>query len=42
MKKQYKKPRVVAKSQPKGSFVAGCPVKNSGAWGSCKACERSS
>ncbi len=26
----YKKPQVVAKSAPKQSFVAGCPVKTDG------------
>lgn len=27
MKKKYRKPIVIAKSAPKRSFAAGCPVK---------------
>ncbi len=35
----YKKPEVVAESEPKESYVAGCPEKNMGSsW--CKQCER--
>ena len=35
----YKNPTMVAKSEPKRTFVAGCPEKGTGAcW--CKKCER--
>ena len=36
----YKKPALVAKSEPKHTFVAGCPAKVAcgSAW--CKQCER--
>lgn len=33
----YKKPEVVAESDRKSSYVAGCPEKN---MGTCKVCER--
>jgi len=38
--KTYKKVKVVAKNNPQGSYVAGCPVKgdSTGQW--CKPCER--
>ena len=35
----YSKPKTVAKSAPKRSFVAGCPEKGTGG-GVCKRCER--
>ena len=37
----YKKPQIVAKNQPTGSFAAGCPEKGTGDTGTCKRCERS-
>lgn len=36
----YKKPVMLAKSEPKRTFVAGCPVKNTGMNWECKKCER--
>lgn len=39
MKKAYKKPVLVAKNNPTGSFAAGCPEKGTGA-GHCKRCDR--
>lgn len=36
----YKKPVMLAKSEPKRTFVAGCPEKNAGSNSSCKNCER--
>ncbi len=35
----YSKPKTVAKSAEKSSFVAGCPEKGTGG-GACKRCER--
>ena len=35
----YNKPKTVAKSANKSSFVAGCPEKGTGG-GACKRCER--
>jgi len=40
MKKAYKKPALVAKNNPTGSFAAGCPAEGGG-FGQCKDCERS-
>ena len=34
----YKKPKTVAKSAKKSSFVAGCPTHSKG-HGSCSGCE---
>lgn len=43
----YKKPEVIAKNLPSGSYAAGCPLKDNGKWcflfhadGACKKCER--
>ncbi len=36
----YKKPTMVAKSEPKRTFVAGCPLKQTGSTFNCKNCER--
>ncbi len=44
MKKQkmaYKKPQLVAKNNPTGSFAAGCPEKNMGG-SNCRCCDRAS
>jgi len=39
MKIAYKKPVLVAKNKPTGSFAAGCPAQQTG--GSfCKQCDR--
>ena len=40
-KMAYKKPRLIAKNNPTGSFAAGCPTNdyNIDSW--CKSCERS-
>lgn len=35
----YKKPALVAKSEPKRTFVAGCPAKAIGG-GWCRQCDR--
>ncbi len=40
MKKAYKKVKVVAKNNPQGSYVAGCPGDNNGSAFNCKSCER--
>ena len=37
--KSYKKPELIAKNNPTGSFAAGCPANHMGA-GWCKQCER--
>ncbi|SHM39765.1 hypothetical protein [Fibrobacter sp. UWB7] len=39
-KMAYKKPRLIAKNNPTGSFAAGCPSENYGGCISCKECER--
>ena len=40
-KKAYKKAKVVAKNNPLGSYVAGCPTGNStGNSRECMSCER--
>lgn len=44
-KMAYKKPQLVAKNNPTGSFAAGCPAKDTGEsfwWGTnyCKQCDR--
>ncbi|PBC72843.1 hypothetical protein SAMN02745108_02347 [Fibrobacter intestinalis] len=36
----YKKPQLVAKNNPTGSFAAGCPTNSYGDTGSCRRCER--
>lgn len=36
----YKKPEVVAESEPRESYVAGCPEKDKSTKG-CRYCERS-
>ena len=36
----YNKPKTVAKSATKRSFVAGCPEKNAGSPANCHNCER--
>jgi len=43
--KTYKKPKLLAKNNPKGTYAAGCP-SNEARYGSnnrgdCKSCERS-
>jgi len=39
--KKYKKVKVVAKNNPQGSYVAGCPTgsKTGQSW-ECRSCER--
>lgn len=41
-KMAYKKPRLIAKNNPTGSFAAGCPAENFGDGSdyTCKVCER--
>lgn len=40
--KEYKKPQMIAKNLPTGSYAAGCPEKNPGyVMPYCKSCERS-
>ena len=36
----YNKPKTVAKSAKKSSYVAGCPANNYGSGPSCKNCDR--
>ena len=36
----YKKPRLIAKNNPTGSFAAGCPTEDYGWSGDCRKCER--
>ena len=36
----YKKPKLVAKTSPQQSFVAGCPAKTNVCGSECKKCER--
>lgn len=36
----YKKPKLVAKSAPKRSYVAGCPEKGRVCGSECRRCER--
>lgn len=38
-KMTYKKPQLVAKNNPTGSFAAGCPANNVGG-GFCRMCDR--
>ncbi len=38
--KKYKKPQLVAKNKPTGSFAAGCPTKDYGSTGWCRECDR--
>jgi len=40
MKKAYKKPVLIAKNNPTGSFVAGCPAVNATGGPGCKQCDR--
>ncbi len=43
-KMAYKKPQLIAKNNPTGSFAAGCPVKDRDGWQdhgeTCLKCER--
>lgn len=39
-KMAYKKPRLIAKNKPIGSFAAGCPAEDYGGDTWCKECER--
>ena len=39
-KMAYKKPQLIAKNNPTGSFAAGCPVNNRSDTYSCLNCER--
>jgi len=41
MKKAYKKPVLIAKNNPTGSFAAGCPAQGQSSTSECKSCERS-
>ncbi len=36
----YKKPEVVAESEPKESYVAGCPADRDGSKTGCHNCDR--
>ncbi len=36
----YKKPQLIAKNNPTGSFAAGCPANNRGYDDWCKDCYR--
>lgn len=39
--KEYKKPEMIAKNAPSGSYAAGCPVGNQfGSEMYCRKCER--
>ena len=38
--KKYKKPQLIAKNSPQGSYAAGCPEKGTLNTGDCKRCER--
>jgi len=38
--KTYKKVKVVAKNDPQGSYVAGCPSQGNYHASDCKKCER--
>lgn len=38
-KMAYKKPQLIAKNNPTGSFAAGCPV-NDGWLSACRLCDR--
>jgi hypothetical protein len=38
--KRYVKPQMVAKSAPKRSYVAGCPLDTTGRIEYCVACQR--
>lgn len=43
MKKQYKKPQIIAKNNPTGSYAAGCPAELRGGTGgtsNCDQCDR--
>ena len=35
----YKKPRLIAKNNPTGSFAAGCPTYHAGGGNECLSCE---
>jgi hypothetical protein len=39
-KKAYKKPQLIAKNNPQGSFAAGCPLNDNGGDTYCRDCER--
>ena len=39
-KMAYKKPRLIAKNNPTGSFAAGCPENDLGSADNCRYCER--
>lgn len=42
-KMAYKKPRLIAKNNPTGSFAAGCPEESAGhPVFNCKKCDRAS
>lgn len=38
--KKYKKPQLVAKNNPTGSFAAGCPSQGMSSPSTCLRCER--
>ena len=38
-KMAYKKPRLIAKNNPTGSFAAGCPAKDNVSPAACQYCE---
>jgi hypothetical protein len=39
-KMAYKKPRLIAKNNPTGSFAAGCPSQDRNTSGYCDDCDR--
>ena len=39
-KMAYKKPRLIAKNNPTGSFAAGCPTNDYGSDWMCRECDR--
>ena len=39
-KMAYKKPQLIAKNNPTGSFAAGCPTEDFGSEYYCKKCDR--
>lgn len=39
-KMAYKKPQLIAKNNPTGSFAAGCPAEDYGGEYWCKRCDR--
>ena len=40
-KMAYKKPRLIAKNNPTGSFAAGCPTESRSRYTDCRMCELS-